>query len=306
MSRVAVLCSGQGAQGPDMFALTAEAPAAAEIFAAATEALGTDPRMLVREGAIHANKAGQILCCTQALAASAALGLARDGLVVAGYSVGELAAWGVAGLIAPRALLALAVERAACMDAATREPCGLGALGGLPRAAVDALCDGREAYVAIVNGPDRFIVGGTEAALADVLAEAEAKGAQRASRLPVEVASHTPLLAAAARAFGETLGRTSLPKRMPPGVRLLSGIDASQMVEIQAGAKKLAAQIGQTIDWAGCLDACVSFGVEAVLELGPGAALSRMMQDRAPDLRVRALSDFRTLEGARRWLGEDR
>ncbi len=47
---IAILCSGQGTQHRDMFALTAEAPEAAAVFAAATQALdGRDPRAIVRE-----------------------------------------------------------------------------------------------------------------------------------------------------------------------------------------------------------------------------------------------------------------
>ena len=41
---LALLLSGQGNQHPAMFALTADAPAAADVFAAATRALGRDPR----------------------------------------------------------------------------------------------------------------------------------------------------------------------------------------------------------------------------------------------------------------------
>ena len=45
---LAILCSGQGRQHPDMFALTGGAPEAAGLFAHAAKLLGTDPRDLVR------------------------------------------------------------------------------------------------------------------------------------------------------------------------------------------------------------------------------------------------------------------
>ena len=54
-------------------------------------------------------------------------------LVVAGYSVGELAAWGVAGLLDYQGVLDLAVQRAAAMDEATIQPSGLVAIHGLKR-----------------------------------------------------------------------------------------------------------------------------------------------------------------------------
>jgi hypothetical protein len=53
---------------------------------------------------LNASRSGQILCCTQALAAWAALGPAQPTrAVVAGYSVGELAAWGWVGDQQPQA-----------------------------------------------------------------------------------------------------------------------------------------------------------------------------------------------------------
>lgn len=104
MSSIAIFCSGQGYQGADMFDLLADAPEADSVFKGARLVLGgEDPRELVRcatNDALHADKVGQILCCTQAMAVWAVLGAkAPRPLVVAGYSVGELAAWGVAGLL---------------------------------------------------------------------------------------------------------------------------------------------------------------------------------------------------------------
>jgi [acyl-carrier-protein] S-malonyltransferase len=54
---------------------------------------------------LYANQTAQLLCCTQALAAWAALDLGArlvpaKQIIVAGYSIGELAAWGCAGVFA--------------------------------------------------------------------------------------------------------------------------------------------------------------------------------------------------------------
>jgi malonate transporter and related proteins len=133
---VAILCSGQGPQHPDMFALTGERPEAADLFAhASSTLLGCDPRALVRSGtpeAIHINRTGQILCCLQALAAASALrGALSGGAIVAGYSVGEVAAWGVAGLFAMTETLDLAASRAEAMDAAAASGQGMLFVRGL-------------------------------------------------------------------------------------------------------------------------------------------------------------------------------
>ena len=128
-----------------MFDLLADAPEAGPVFKAAQFVLdGKDPRQLVREASnddLHADKVGQILCCTQAMAAWAVLSAkVPRPLVVAGYSVGELAAWGVAGFLGYERVLDLAVQRAAAMDRATTQPSGLAAIRGLKRDTLDPIC----------------------------------------------------------------------------------------------------------------------------------------------------------------------
>ena len=307
MSGIAILCSGQGYQGADMFDLLAGAPEAGRVFNAAKFVLdGTDPRQLVREAskeALHADKVGQILCCTQAMAAWAVVGgKAPRPLVVAGYSVGELAAWGVAGLLDYKGVLDLAVQRAAAMDAATTRPSGLAAIRGLKRGTLDAICRAHGAYVAIVNAADQMVVGGSSDALAAVIHDAHGHGAERTTMLPVAVASHTPLLADASEQFRQALGKVHLPARMPLDVRLLSGIDGDTVFDVHTGADKLARQIQQTVNWASCMESCRAAGVTKVVELGPGDALARMMHEVIPDGDVHSLSEFHSLSGFERWI----
>ena len=206
----AILCSGQGPQHPGMFALTGECPEAAELFAHASTLLGGDPRALVRTEApetIHKNRTGQILCCLQTLAAASALrGALSEGAIVAGYSVGEVAAWGVAGLFAMTDTLDLVASRAEAMDAAAGPDEGMLFVRGLKRDAVARLCEGREAAVAIVNPDDAFVLGGSRQALAALAEKAKALNASRIVELPIDVASHTSLIAEASAVFRSSTG----------------------------------------------------------------------------------------------------
>lgn len=302
---LAILCSGQGRQHPDMFALTGGAPEAASLFEHAAKLLGGDPRDFVHRetsDALHHNRAGQILCTLQALAAAAMLGEAMPGrIVVAGYSVGEVAAWGVGGLLGATDTLDLVARRAEVMDAATQPGDGLMFVRGLSRDDIDRLCERYEAAVAIVNPGDAFVLGGSRAALQAIAAAAKLMHAARVVDLPVEVASHTRRLAAASAAFRESLSLISV---FPPatGTRILSGIDGSPVISVEAGLDKLAAQISQTVQWAGCLQGCIEAGATAFLELGPGHALSAMAEGVWRDIPARSLEDFRSLQGARSWL----
>jgi len=307
MSGIAILCSGQGYQGADMFDLLADAPEAGPVLKAAKFVLdGTDPRQLVREAskeALYADKVGQILCCTQAMAAWAVLSAkVPRPVVAAGYSVGELAAWGVAGLLDYKGVLDLAVQRAAAMDEATTQPTGLVAIRGLKRAALEPICTTHGAYVAIVNGEDQMLVGGTRRTLDGVIQDAQTAGAEHTTILPVAVASHTPLLAGASDRFRQALTKAHLPAEMPADVRLLSGIDGAAVFDVRAGADKLARQIQQTVDWAACMQSCRAAGVTKVIELGPGNALARLMHEFMPDDDVHSLSEFHSLPGFVHWV----
>ncbi|MBP2293290.1 acyltransferase domain-containing protein [Azospirillum rugosum] len=307
---IAILCSGQGAQAAGMFDLVGDAPEAAPVFAAARRVLGgRDPRDFVLQASgadLHANHVAQILCCTQALAFWSALGPASiRPIIVAGYSAGELAAWGIAGMMDVDTILELTAARAALMDAASPVASGLGAILGLPRTEVEAICRAHDLHIAIVNGPQHVLVGGAVTNLEPALADAQQRGATRTVRLPVGVASHTPLLRHASDRFADLLRRQAVETRVPVGVRLISGIDGAAVVRVEAGLRKLATQIRETVDWAACMAACVAARPQRVLELGPGDALARMIADAEPGVRARSVTDFHSLDGIRHWLAAD-
>ena len=289
-----------------MFALTGGAPEAADLFAhAATLLGGSDPRDFVRgepDEALHRNRTGQILCTVQPLAAARALADAVPrGVIIAGYSVGEVAAWGVGGVLDATTTLDLVARRAEAMDAATRAGDGLIFVRGLSREEVGQLCERHGAAIAIVNPGDAFVIGGGREALGGIADDARAMHGARIVALPVEVASHTKRLAAASAAFRETLRLA--PAVFPPrtGARILSGIDAAPVVSLESGRDKLAAQISQTVQWADCLQACVEAGATGFLELGPRHALSSMVAEIGAGLPARSLDDFRSLQGVRAW-----
>jgi [acyl-carrier-protein] S-malonyltransferase len=303
---VAILCSGQGPQHPAMFQLTGELPEATELFAHASALLGGDPRAIARTGtpaALHENRTGQILCCLQALAAASALRDAlSDGAIVAGYSVGEVAAWGVAGLFAMNDTLDLVASPAEAMDAAAAPGEGMPFVRGLGRGTIDKLCEGRDAAVAIVNPDNAFVVGGSSQALAALAEEAKALNATRVVELPIDVASHTASLAAASAMFRSRLGETLVKPAPTAGMRVLSGIDGAPVIDVRAGVDKLAAQISHTVQWSDCLQGCVEAGASVFLELGPGRALAKMAGDAYPAVPARSVEEFRTFEGAAAWI----
>jgi [acyl-carrier-protein] S-malonyltransferase len=305
MGRLLILCPGQGAQHAAMFDMARAGAAAATLL----DSWQADPELgpllagVADGGALFANRVAQPAIVAASLAMWAAL---RDSLplpvLAAGYSIGELAAYGVAGALAPADAVRLAARRARLMDACVGPgaPQGMVALSGMPIAAIAALLPGFGFHPAILNGDDALVAGGPASAREQLVEAAVAAGA-RATVLPVGVASHTPLLRAAVTPFAELLAQQAWAA---PAFPVLAGISAEKVEEVDSAMHTLSRQIAEPIRWSDCMDACAEAGVSVALELGPGAALSRMLQARHPDIACRSVSEFRSLDGIYSWLGK--
>jgi [acyl-carrier-protein] S-malonyltransferase len=288
-----------------MFSITGDAPEASALFVHATTLLGSDPRSWVRsagEDTLHRDRTAQLLCALQALSAAAVLAEVPQRRCVAGYSVGEVAAWGIAGLMADADALNLVAQRADAMDATSKSEQGMLFIRGLPRAAIAALCAGHEAAIAIVNPGDAWLLGGQRSALDAIAIEAVHQGASRVVPVPVHVASHTYLMADASPVFRGNLAAVRFQPAPRAGSRLISSIDGTAVFDTLAGLDKLASQISHPVQWARCLASCVEAGARAFFELGPGHALADMVAGSYPGITARSFDDLCSLQGVRAWL----
>lgn len=301
MNGLALLCPGQGGQHPGMLELAAASPAGAAAIRRCAARLGWDPLARARGGQadVYANAVAQPLVCATEVATWEALrgALPAPGLVL-GYSLGELAAYACAGALAPEEAVALAVTRAAVMDAVSPAGAGLVALRGLTRARAAALAADAGAEVAIVNGPDHVVLGGGGAALAAIEAGAPGLGAT-AVRIPVCVPAHTSLLRGAVAPFAAALRGSPL---RPPDPPVLAGTTASPVRSRDEAVAALSSALASPIEWGRCLEAAAELGARVFLELGPGAALARMAAAVLPGAAVRSVADFRSVEGIARWV----
>jgi [acyl-carrier-protein] S-malonyltransferase len=293
--RLMILCSGQGGQHAGMFDLARSDPQGAT--ALATSGITTDAHDLFD------NQHAQPAIVAATLATWAAL---RDKVpapaLVAGYSIGELAAYGVAGALTIDVAVSLARLRAQAMDACVVQPHALAAIGGLPLKALAAVASASGFELSIVTGTDSCIVGGLMDNVA-ALELAVTAAAGRFQLLPVGIASHTSLMAHALAPFAEGLEAASFTHQACP---VLSGVAATPIIGKGAAVEHLSRQLAHTIEWADCMDAAAEIGISVALELGPGAALSRMLRERHPAIACRSVSDFRSIEGVVSWLGRQR
>jgi hypothetical protein len=164
------------------------------------------------------------------------------------------------------------------MDGASARPGNLIAQRGLRRSTIEAMCRGRDAWVAIAIDDDASVVGGTSSAIDALQDDMEGAGAQ-ITCLRVGVASHTPLLASAVDPFRKVLAESTL---RAPAVPVMAGIDAAPVTTRDRAIETLAAQLARTIEWARCLDVLFERGCRVFLELGPGRALSRTGRRSSP------------------------
>jgi [acyl-carrier-protein] S-malonyltransferase len=303
-NRIAILCPGQGGQNPAMFDMARtdshtnmllDRWIADARLDAPLDAILSDPSLL------FANRFAQALIVAATLATWEAVRSAIPApALVAGYSIGELSAYAVAGALSASDAVSLAATRARLMDAclADTPQQALFAVSGIAVMRVTGLLQQWDFHVAIHTGEDSCIVGGPAAMLAQAEHAVAAAGG-RSSVLPVEVASHTRFMQAAVAPFADELGHRPFHD---PQVPVLSGISAERIRQARKAIDHLSRQLAETIVWKDCMDACAESGATLALELGPGAALSRMLHARHPHIECRSVADFRSLDGVRKWL----
>jgi [acyl-carrier-protein] S-malonyltransferase len=305
MTRLAILCPGQGGQSPAMFDLAhsdAAAFARAEGWLRSAEgpaAQSSLPELLAHPTAMFDNRSAQPLVVAATLAVWTLLAehLPRPALV-AGYSVGEISAYAVAGALPIEHAVAVAAQRAAIMSeaAAASGSQGMAALSGIPLDAARALLAEAGCEPAI-DTPAALIAGGLRENLEKLEALAMRAGASY-KPLPINIASHTSLLAEAVGPVRELLRTYAAAPALP----LLAGVSAESIHDGEEAAELLASQTARTIRWSDCLDTIAEARIDVALELGPGNALSRMLRERHPGIACRSVADFRSVNGIVAWI----
>jgi [acyl-carrier-protein] S-malonyltransferase len=218
---------------------------------------------------------------------------------VAGYSVGELAAFGAAGVISVEYAVALAAVRAKFMDEATTgQPTGLIAVHGLSGDQVRALCAHHGVFLAIVLHATGCVLGGALSALASATAEAHTLGATT-NHLNVPLASHTPFLASAVAPLRAAIDQIPFAS---PSCAIACSLHGHTEHRPESLRAALAGQIAQPVQWRTCMETLHEQGVTCVLEVGPGTTLSALWNAQHPDVPARSLDQFQHPDGAVAWV----
>lgn len=298
----ALVFSGQASQHPGMLPWLEAEPSAATALHAMGERIGADWRTALQdEGRRSSNAFAQVLITGTALAAWAAIQnqLPQAPAVVAGYSVGELAAFACAGVFSADQALALAQQRAELMDQAVLgQRTGMMAVTGLSEGRVLTACAGLGLECAIRIHSGQSVFAGTDEALSWATPRLLALGAV-CKRLDVRVASHSSWMAPAARAFAEKLAELPFAPACCP---IATNAEGALVRQPAALRQALSRQLASTVQWAACMEAIAERQVACVLEIGAGSALAKMWNERCPDIPARSIDEFGHPQGAVTWI----
>jgi [acyl-carrier-protein] S-malonyltransferase len=223
-------------------------------------------------------------------------------VAVAGHSVGELAAYAVAGAVLPEAALRLAVLRGRLM-AAMREGT-MAAVLGLDAATATRLCaqSAGTVVVANLNAPGQVVVSGEVDAVTAFSATARAAGARRVLPLKVSGAFHSPLMAGAASEFVRVLDAVEF---RPPSVPVVTNVDAAPVSDAAGLRERLGRQMVSAVRWAESVERLVALGAEVLVEVGPGEVLTGLARRIAPGVRAVSVASLSAAAGLSERLAAD-
>ena len=212
---------------------------------------------------------------------------------VAGHSLGEFTALVAADVIDFETALVLVRERGRLMkENGLERPGGMLAVLGLERDALEeVVAEAASAGVitlANANSPGQSVLSGEAAALDRAAELAKARGAARVVRLPITIASHSPLMARAAAQFGEIVAR--LPLRQPR-IPIVANITGQILTSADDIRKELGDHILKPVQWTASVVEMVTRGSAEFLEIGPGQVLSGLIRRISQESRVITLND---------------
>ena len=274
---IALLAPGQGSQTEGMLSPWLELPGAADRLSSWSTASGLD---LARLGTTASTEEITDTAIAQPLIVAATLlahqeltsrGLLADReLIVAGHSVGEIAAYAIAGVLSADNAVALAATRGAEMaKACANEPTGMSAVLGGDEAAVLARLEQLDLVAANRNAAGQIVAAGRLSAL-DKLAEDPPEKA-RVRALGVAGAFHTEFMASALDGYAAAAQNVATAE---PTAVLLSNRDGQPVSSAADAMEKLVAQLTRPVRWDLCSETLRQRSVSAIVEFPPAGALS--------------------------------
>ncbi len=295
---------GQGSQSVGMLDVWGDHPVVAQTLIEASDALGEDVGLLIKEGpkeALALTTNTQPVMLVASLAAYR-VWMAETGVapaVVAGHSLGEYSALVASGVLTLAQAVPLVRFRAQAMQDAV--PVGVGAMAailGMEAAKVIEGCSealasfgagsGEVVEAVNFNDPLQTVIAGSKAAVDKACDVLKANGAKRALLLPVSAPFHSSLMKPAAEALKEKLASITLAT---PQIPVINNFE----VAIEGGPDRIRAalynQAFSAVRWVESVRMMKARGVMNIVECGPGKVLAALVKRIDPELTGAPLFD---------------
>jgi [acyl-carrier-protein] S-malonyltransferase len=320
--KLAIIFPGQGSQHVGMGERLAKASRAArDVFKRADEVLEARLSKLCFEGpadelesTINQQPATFVTSIAWLAALRerwAALDRKIEPHIFAGHSMGEFTAAVAAGSLSFDEGLRLVRERGVLMDEAGREfPGGMASILGLPEDKVAEICQEAavEGYVglATANCEGQNVISGALKPLKLAMELAEKARARKVVRLPITIASHSPLMGRASEGMNRLLQKLPIHD---PDHPLVGNVNAELLTTHPDVYIELRDQLTHGVRWQKSVEEMKAQGVDLFIEAGPGNVLTRLVRRIDYDVNSLSLSDdyegllgdnFRLVEAAAR------
>jgi [acyl-carrier-protein] S-malonyltransferase len=216
-----------------------------------------------------------------------------DTTIAAGHSVGEIAAYAIAGVISADEAVSLAATRGREMaKACALEPTGMSALLGGDEAEVLARLEALDLVPANRNAAGQIVAAGAVAALEKLAEDPPARA--RVRPLATAGAFHTHYMSSALDEYTRVADRINPAE---PAVTLLSNSDGRPVSSAADAMAKIVAQLTRPVRWDLCTATMRDLGVTTLVEFPPAGTLAGIAKRELRGVPAHAVKSPADLDG---------
>lgn len=296
MDKVAFVFSGQGAQYSGMGKSLCEASAAAKAVFETAEQIRPGTMQQCFEGALEeisiTKNTQPCLFCVDLAAAEALREAGVQPDMVAGFSLGEVAAVTFAGIFTQAEGFLLVTKRGEAMQAAAEKvDSAMAAVLKLANEKVEELCRMHPGVFPVnYNCPGQLVVAGLKSSLGDFLSDVAANGG-RAVPLNVSGGFHSPFMESASIRLAQVLSGMDVKA---PQMPVYANYTAEPYGENDAKLL-LEKQVSNPVRWQQTVERMIEAGVDTFVEVGAGKTLCGLIKKTNRAVKVYNVEDADTL-----------